>query len=1618
MKLHLPYPLRKALLATFPLLLAALGTTHSSASMMRDEASITTYTDFGQNMGRYVVGDKVNALLQHIRTEAGGAEIEYRDGTTYVMTNGMIDFSSAGDAGHPGSLTDYGKIVTVKHNGELSPMFSSETGIRYRAIEFRYGSNFLNASPIFDFKVSRLSKIVTDVEASPTYSGPKNLAGQQLFHTGSGWQCYLTEDGWQRVCGPYQYNSGGVDKVYSVPAYYGNENQLFIQYYMSESAGSAAPLPYLGQTGDSGSSFWVWNNSTRQYEYAGTYALLSSDEGGCDPKAVGASALDRQYMAEVNAKYTSAISSGATGGLRISAGVTDEASYTDVISNVTYTGTERYSLVTDTEGNTLGKLYRLSSGLNTWAALNDVKDRDNWYAENGESGHLLVSNDSSATSVPTRMDLFLTKDSRFTAAGAETYTLELAERVDTGIGAAQFSKAAGVDHATFILKAAEGAAEGMLNTAGYIVDEGVELHLQFSNPENYMREWRKVGAGDLYVDGTGDTNAMLNLGGTGMVYLDQVSGHAAYNVLANTGATVVLRGGTGQIARDFTFGNGRSYLDFYGHDMVWNNSSAVADAGFHIHALTEEGRITNSLQGTLSTITVTDGGPSFSGSFADDRGGALKVVYRGAGDKAWQLTGIHTDLSRHVAEGSGFEVQSGSVRLGGTHTVHATGSLSGRNTERYANVDDWHYADAKMDVTVAQGATFTLGSHARLDGKVTVQGGGTLVLEEGVRHAQEYVEGSIHLEETAKYKDYYGLKGDIVNNGSVQVQYSAGTDTGYLYGHNVSGSGTMRFDLGLDGGTFTMTGTASTGKKTVASGGVVVHAAGLGSTGETWLVEEKGFLAVHGMGTPAAALNRVDADSKGVLALTEDCSTQFNLSGHKNLIIGAYGEREIRYGAEDTQEKLEAVDHQWHLGGGGGTLVVNYLLDDAEGTLVLGNEYTTGTVKLTNTGNNFQSIKAMGGVTLDAGSSAIGRASVEVGYSSRVLENSGVFERVTGASDGVVVMDGEHIGADMSAHGQMALGTTGNSSLESIRVQDDSAYRFGGITGTLAVNTALESGHDLVVDNQTYRGGTVELNGASALDGKVAVMGYDSGKSDGSRGGDITLVLGSEGMLDHATAVKVENGGTLDVNGHNQAVQDLHVGETGMVADRSSGPATVTLSGTADVAGEVNVGNIARQGNATATITGTVVLQDKQGGNANMQDFSWVENHGTLSLALTGDNKNVVNLGSGSANGRVELRSGSISYLSNLGEASTLVMSGGTQLLFGEKDGDAGDHSFHSDIVLQGNAELKVWGTNYHRSATISGNVSGNYTLTKNDGNQKTVFTGEVDLARLNVSCLDAAGQMGSVEFTNSAQIGTIQDNKGIIGVQGSGSLTVDLLSMKADGSLAGRAGDGSMSYTVTSGGSGSVTHATITADSITGADGADARVDNATIDLALGSRLELANITLGAGSRITDAAATLVANGLVVEAGVGTNLVYDGLKPLTYGDAAPAAQQESGSVAAFTLTNVQDVNIEGDRLVISVLGSADGLGGADWISVSLAENGTFDDNLNVTMLYTDAEGQQRSVQGVYSIDDVALAAEAAQPHDYVYFHLAGAAGVPEPASATLALLALAALAARRRRKG
>lgn len=184
------------------------------AAVMHSDVSRSTYVDFASNSGRYAVGT-TNALLEYIRQRDGGVQIEYtstsgKSETPYTMQHGMLSFDSVSDIGSSTAIS-YNYVVTAAHQMSVPyPTFTandwgigSHRSIKYMGIE--EGTTFIhqifagNGATEQDYKISRLSKLITDVEPAALYTGDigKELKPNEalVYRVGGGTQVTWDEDG-------------------------------------------------------------------------------------------------------------------------------------------------------------------------------------------------------------------------------------------------------------------------------------------------------------------------------------------------------------------------------------------------------------------------------------------------------------------------------------------------------------------------------------------------------------------------------------------------------------------------------------------------------------------------------------------------------------------------------------------------------------------------------------------------------------------------------------------------------------------------------------------------------------------------------------------------------------------------------------------------------------------------------------------------------------------------------------------------------------------------------------------------------------------------------------------------------------------------------------------------------------------------------------------------------------------------------------------------------------------------------------------------------------------------------------------------------------------------------
>ena len=792
MKLRLP----RHLVLAFVL---AGGALPGVAAIRHSDVSLNTYVDFATNSGRYVTG-ATNELLEYIRTRDGGVTIQYTGGqATQTLPNGMISFDSVADLGNA-TLTGYNYVVTVAHNGTLNPTFGGnkqgvgqENALVYKGIEELSNNNsFVNSPEKADYKLTRLSKIVTDAESASIYSpaytgGSMNMSGTLVYRVGGGDQTLKDYEGKSvsvSSAGVYTVAGVGTIKSWSNDAAIGSLEDIKTAEILgkgswdSSGVSSATPLPFGSAEGDSGSPYFAWNPETKQFELL--LAHTGSYNSGERPLATAAPEWTK---AALEANHVRVDMSRVSGELFINGAEAsdDKGGVADVINGTSFTALPAKGYLADTNGNLYDENWNsvafngVETDTHTWKSLSGLKDSQQWYAYgneylNASESVIVVDKVAQVNEGLTYAELYMTQNLVFEgAANQARYTINVTRDTDLGVGYLQFSaeKVSGVQ---FDVKSDSGK---QLDSAGYVVDVGVQVNVSLRNADaDYMREWRKVGEGTLNICGKGNNEIFLNVGGAGRTLLNQDDGYAAYNVLTNTGSVVVIKN-TSQIKRDFTFGSGGGVLDMNGNQMDWYTTGGEKrEGGFTINALTEEAVITNSSSQHAALIYKESGDTVFAGSFRDTADSSLGITYAVDGG-TWELNGIRTSLTH---KDSGLTVEKGTVKLSGTLTVHGYGSSNTMTSADFSTREkDWHYADATMNVTVKDGATFELESHARLTGKVTVEDGGKYIMHEGVQYAEEYIEGGEQLESTADIAAYYGHKGDVSLEGKGSLTWKRGS---------------------------------------------------------------------------------------------------------------------------------------------------------------------------------------------------------------------------------------------------------------------------------------------------------------------------------------------------------------------------------------------------------------------------------------------------------------------------------------------------------------------------------------------------------------------------------------------------------------------------------------------------------------------------------------------------------------------------------------------------------------------------------------------------------------------------------------------------------------------------
>ena len=602
--MHLHYLYHSSLLGAACLLTPAYG------GLMSDSFDVQTYRDFAENRGIFDVNAKDVAIYD-------------KDGNYVGTIPKMMNFDGVADAhvGEAALVGGPGFIATVSHDYNnqtitFTKRFGATQGTpfydAYRSVVIKNAwGNQTNYT--YDYRVQRLSKIVTEAEYAPYLTDPEyldNMKGRLVLRAGSGTQAIATGNGKQdTVNGAYSYLTGGTlvfegqasapgtgepdpENAKTYPAY------RF--WYNFKKPTESNPLPTGVLAGDSGSPSYVFNENSGQWEWVGA----GQSQGGSGYGEFSQMRSGNQWASDYVDSFNRTVSVSEGGG--------------DLLWNVT----DAEGNGTFVQGGISTDYIGLASGVRGDTSTQGTRATD---AQIGACSNLV-----------------------FDGSGG---TIVLQGSVDTGAGSLTFNR-------DYVLSDG-GDSSRRLNTAGFVVNKGAAVTTLLTGASG--DEWRKIGEGDLIVSGHGNNAADINVGGGGLLVLDR-DGYAARNVKLNGGGVMVRLAGENQVSGEFIFGHRGGVVDMYGHNLTLNAithlDSGACFGNFRVN--------------TAVTFTFTgNGAQDYLGGFMD--GGALKdgqlhVVYApGTGEgSVWNLSG-------HILNTGTWTVRGGEVKVAGALTLHAGG---------------------------------------------------------------------------------------------------------------------------------------------------------------------------------------------------------------------------------------------------------------------------------------------------------------------------------------------------------------------------------------------------------------------------------------------------------------------------------------------------------------------------------------------------------------------------------------------------------------------------------------------------------------------------------------------------------------------------------------------------------------------------------------------------------------------------------------------------------------------------------------------------------------------------------------------------------------------------------
>lgn len=188
--------------------------------LMSDSFDLQTYRDFAENRGIFGINARDIAIYD-------------KEGNYVGTIPKMMNFDGLADAhaGEAALVGGPGFIATVSHDYNnqtitFTKRFGATQGTpfydAYRSVVIKNAwGNQTNYT--YDYRVQRLSKIVTEAEYAPYLTDPEyldHMQGRLVLRAGSGTQAFATGNGKQdTVSGGYSYLTGGTLVLRGRPAF-------------------------------------------------------------------------------------------------------------------------------------------------------------------------------------------------------------------------------------------------------------------------------------------------------------------------------------------------------------------------------------------------------------------------------------------------------------------------------------------------------------------------------------------------------------------------------------------------------------------------------------------------------------------------------------------------------------------------------------------------------------------------------------------------------------------------------------------------------------------------------------------------------------------------------------------------------------------------------------------------------------------------------------------------------------------------------------------------------------------------------------------------------------------------------------------------------------------------------------------------------------------------------------------------------------------------------------------------------------------------------------------------------------------------------------------------------